>query len=267
MPTAPIRGTVLYYERAGSGPRLLFLNGSGATVANAAPLLTTFGGAFDVVAFDQRGIGRSALPDGAYTMADLAQDAFALADHLEWEHFRLAGVSFGGMVAQEVAVTAPDRVDRLALLCTSPGGAGGASFPLDSLAEMGPAERAASTVQILDTRFTTDWLESHEGDRALVSVLLQRVTAPKSAEARRGEEMQLGARRGHDVYDRLPGITCPTLVASGRYDGIAPVANGAAIVHQIPNATLRVFEGGHLFFVQDPLAFPEILTFLRGETA
>ena len=240
---------------------------TGATVANAAPLLTTFGGAFDVVAFDQRGIGRSALPDGAYTMADLAQDAFALADHLEWEHFRLAGVSFGGMVAQEVAVTAarprgppgaPVHVARRGRRCV---------LPLGLVGRDRPGRACPSTVQILDTRFTTDWLESHEGDRALVSVLLQRVTAPKSAEARRGEEMQLGARRGHDVYDRLPGITCPTLVASGRYDGIAPVANGAAIVHQIPNATLRVFEGGHLFFVQDPLAFPEILTFHRGETA
>ena len=140
MSTANISGTELYFEQLGSGPGLLFLNGTGATVANASPLLTVFAEAFDVVAFDQRGIGRSALPDGPYTMADLAADVLALADHLGWEHFRLAGVSFGGMVAQEVAVTAPDRIDRLALLCTSPGGAGGASFPLHTLAEMDPAE-------------------------------------------------------------------------------------------------------------------------------
>jgi 3-oxoadipate enol-lactonase len=262
MPSANIRGTELYFERLGSGPSLLFLNGTGATVANASPLLTVFARAFEVVAFDQRGIGRSALPDGPYTMADLAADALTLADHLGWDLFRLAGVSFGGMVAQEVAVTAPDRLDRLALLCTSSGGAGGASFPLHELAGMDPAEVSA---QILDTRFTPDWLAQHDGDRALASLMAQRTTTDKSEDERKGEELQLGARRGHDVYDRLPRITCPTLVASGRYDGIAPAANGEAIARQIPNATLRLFEGGHLFFLQDPLAFPAVLHFLTGD--
>jgi len=169
------------------------------------------------------------------------------------------------MVAQEVAVTAPDRIDRLALLCTSAGGAGGASFPLHSLAEMDPAERSASSALILDTRFTPDWLESHDGDRALASLMAQRFTTDKSHDERKGEELQLGARRGHDVYDRLPRITCPTLVASGRYDGIAPAANGEAIAQQIPNATMRLFEGGHLFFLQDSLAFPAILHFLTSD--
>ena len=262
MSSANINGTELYFERHGSGPSLLFLNGTGATVANASPLLTVFARAFEVVAFDQRGIGRSALPDGPYTMADLAGDALDLADHLGWEHFRLAGVSFGGMVAQEVAVTAPDRLDRLALLCTSSGGAGGASFPLHELAGMDPAEVSA---QILDTRFTPDWLEHHDGDRALASLMAQRSTTDKSEDERKGEELQLGARRGHDVYDRLPRITCPTLVASGRYDGIAPAANGEAIAQQIPNATMRLFEGGHLFFLQDSLAFPAILHFLTSD--
>jgi 3-oxoadipate enol-lactonase len=168
------------------------------------------------------------------------------------------------MVAQEVAVTAPDRLDRLALLCTSSGGAGGTSFPLHSLAEMDPAELVETSAQILDTRFTPEWLESHDGDRALASLMAQRFTTDKSHDERKGEELQLGARRGHDAYDRLPRITCPTLVASGRYDGIAPAANGEAIAQQIPNATMRLFEGGHIFFVQDPLAFPEILGFLRG---
>lgn len=213
MSTANISGTELYFEQLGSGPGLLFLNGTGATVANASPLLTVFAAAFDVVAFDQRGIGRSALPDGPYTMADLAADVLALADHLGWEHFRLAGVSFGGMVAQEVAVTASDRIDRLVLLCTSPGGAGGASFPLHTLAEMDPADRDASSVQILDSRFTPDWLESHDGDRALASLMVQRFTMDKPESVRKGEELQLGARRGHDVYGRLPRITCPTMVA------------------------------------------------------
>ena len=76
-------------------------------------------------------------------MADYAADALALLDHVGWDRARVVGVSFGGMVAQELAVTAPERVERLALLCTSPGGAGGASYPLHELAALPEAERAA----------------------------------------------------------------------------------------------------------------------------
>jgi 3-oxoadipate enol-lactonase len=265
MPTASVNGIDLYYETTGSGPRLLFVNGSGATLANNPQSSGAFSGAFEVVAFDQRGLGRSASLDQAYTMADLAADALALADHLGWETFRLAGVSFGGMVAQEMAVTAPERIDRLALICTSPGGAGGSSFPLHTLADLNPVERAAVSVQILDTRFTPGWLESHEEDRMLAQLLAQHFATDKPDAVRRGEALQLAARSAHDVFDRLPRITCPTLVASGRYDGIAPPENGAAIAARIPGTTLRVFEGGHLFLIQDTTAFPAIVEFLERD--
>ena len=77
--------------------------------------------------------------------------------------------------------------------------------------------------------------------------------------------MQFEARAGHDVLDRLPSITCPTLVASGRYDGIAPLTNSEAIAGRVPNSELRIYEGGHAFFAQDPKALPEILDFLTEE--
>jgi 3-oxoadipate enol-lactonase len=262
MPTMRLDGLDLYYEVAGAGPRLLFFNGSGATLASVAPLMSMLYGDFEIAAFDQRGIGRTPLPERPYAMADLAGDALALADHLGWQSFEAMGVSFGGMVAQEVAVTAPDRIDRLALLCTSSGGAGAASFPLQTLTDLDPAERAAVSAKILDSRFTPEWLETHEGARTLVSMMGEGADSEESAETRKGKEWQMQARRGHDVYERLPRITCPTIVASGRYDGIAPEANGAAIAAQIPNSTFRVFEGGHAFFVQDPAAFPEITAFL-----
>lgn len=262
MPTLGLDGFDLYYEVAGSGPRLLFFNGSGATLASVSQLLGVLNGSFELAAFDQRGLGQSTMPPKPYDMADLAADALALADHLGWQHFEAMGVSFGGMVAQEVAVTAPERIDRLALLCTSSGGAGNPSFPLTELAAMTPAERVKLGAQLLDTRFTPEWLEVHEGDRALAAVMAERTGAEKSEEERKGEALQLEARRDHDVYSRLPRITCPTIVASGRYDGIAPEANGAAIASQIPNSTFRVFEGGHAFFIQDPAAFPAISEFL-----
>ncbi len=83
----------------------------------------------------------------------------------------------------------------------------------------------------------------------------------------RGEQAQLDARSRLDVIDRLGRITCPTLVASGRYDGIAPVDNGEAIAARVPGAELRVYEGGHMFFVQDPTALPAILDFLADVLA
>jgi pimeloyl-ACP methyl ester carboxylesterase len=264
VPAASVNGIDVYYERAGQGERLLFLNGSGATLAQTGVLVDVFRAHFDVVAHDQRGLGRTAKPPGPYTMAQYAADALALLDDLGWETCRVVGISFGGMVAQELAVTAPGRVERLALVCTSPGGAGGASYPLHRLADMAPAERAEISARLLDTRFTAEWLAAHKGDRALVEMMAQRHLGEKSADVLRGESEQLGARRSHDVWDRLAGITCPTFVAAGRFDGIAPLANAEAMANAIPHAELHVYEGGHTFFAQDATAFPEILEFLAA---
>ncbi len=241
MPTITANGIELYYERRGSGPRLLFCNGSGATLATSAPLIWSFADCCDVVAHDQRGLGRTEVPVGPYTMADYAADAMALLDHLRWETCRIIGVSFGGMVAQELAVSWPQRVERLALVCTSPGGAGGASYPLHELAAQPAAERAAVGMRILDTRFTAQWLAEHPSDRTLVEMMAARNEAPRSNMQRRGEAEQLAARREHDVSTRLSAITCPTLVACGRYDGIAPLANGQWIASHIAGAELRVY--------------------------
>ena len=86
----------------------------------------------------------------------------------------------------------------------------------------------------------------------------------KTTEQSRGEAEQLLARAALDVADRLYRITCPTLVAAGRYDGIAPLANSEAIADRVPNAELRVYEGGHAFFARDPKALPEIRDFLAA---
>jgi pimeloyl-ACP methyl ester carboxylesterase len=264
VPTASVNRIDVHYERGGEGPPLLFCNGSGGTLVSGAPVIARFRQHFDVVAHDQRGLGRTTIPPGPYAMADYAADAVGLLDHLGWERCALVGISFGGMVAQEIAVTWPQRITRLGLVCTSPGGSGGASYPLHELAQRPPAEAAAIGRLLLDTRFTPEWLASHPQDRALVEARAAGAGAPKAPEVRRGELEQLGARRGHDVWERLPRITCPTLVAAGRYDGIAPPANSEAIASQIPGAELRLYEGGHLFFLQDRAAYPDLIAFLSA---
>jgi pimeloyl-ACP methyl ester carboxylesterase len=264
MPTAAVNGIELYYERSGHGRPVLFLNGSGSTLASMAPLIDVLARRLDVVAHDQRGLGRSAIPVGPYTMAEYAADAIGLLDLVGWTTCRVIGVSFGGMVAQELAVTVPDRVERLALLCTSPGGAGGSSYPLHELAGLSPTRRAEISVPLLDSRFSKEWLATHPGDRMFVDAMAQRRSDSATEEVRRGEAEQLGARRHHDVWDRLGRISCPTFVASGRFDGIAPLANSEAMAGRIADATLHVYEGGHAFFVQDRRAFPQIIDFLAS---
>lgn len=262
MANVAVNGIELYFERRGEGPHLLFLNGSGSTLEGSQLLIEPFTRQFDVAAHDQRGLGKTEIPPGPYTMAEYAADAAGLLDHLGWDRAVVAGISFGGMVAQELAVTWPDRVERLALLCTSPGGVGGSSYPLHELESLPIDERRAKGYQLLDTRFTPEYLDAHPDAQALADLLAERELAPKTDEERRGETEQLGARHQHDVCDRLGAVTAPTLVAAGRYDGIAPVANSEAIVARIPNSELRTYDGGHAFLAQDPRAFPDILTFL-----
>ena len=264
MPTAHLNGIDLYYERFGEGPTLLYFNGSGTTLETSRVGIDPYAREFDVVVHDQRGLGATEAPPGPYTMADYAADGRALLDHLGLERVRVIGTSFGGMVAQEFAVTYPERVERLALLCTSPGGKGRSSYPLHELAEMPPEERKAKGMSIVDSRWNDAWLADHPVDRMIVDVVASASPAEPGSDRERGERGQLEARSHHDVWDRLPLVTCPTFVAAGRYDGIAPVANSEAIVAQIPGAELRIYDGGHVFFFQDPTAIPEITGFLKG---
>jgi pimeloyl-ACP methyl ester carboxylesterase len=263
MPLARINDLDLYYERSGTGPRLLFLNGSGVMLEDSRLLLSVFTSQFDLLAYDQRGIGRSGTAECPYGMAECAGDALALLDVVGWPTACVLGVSFGGMVAQELAVTAPGRVERLALLCTSPGGMGGSSYPLHELDQRPDGERNEIRRRLMDTRFDDAWLASHPVDLALVAMMEGRTTEP-DPERRRGMSAQLGARRSHDVWDRLPSITCPTYIAGGRYDDIAPPRNSAAIASRIEGAELHTYDGGHAFFAQDPRAIPDIIGFLSA---
>jgi pimeloyl-ACP methyl ester carboxylesterase len=196
-------------------------------------------------------------------MADLAADAVGLLQIAGWDICRVLGVSFGGMVAQEFAAANPQRVERLALACTSAGGDGGSSYPLQKLQELPPQERAAAQLKLADSRWDERWLEAHPADRALAEGLTggHDQQTPAAAAA---YEAQLEARAGHDVWDRLDAISCPALVGYGKYDQIAPAHNSTAIASRLRGAELRGYEGGHLFLVQDPAAFPEYQAFLQA---
>lgn len=261
VPMATLNGIEIYFEERGDGVPVLFCNGSGASIETSGLLVDVFASRARVLVHDQRGLGRTEIPAGPYTMAEYAADALALLDHVGWRTARVFGISFGGMVAQEIAVTAPERVERLVLACTSSGGAGGASYPLHTLEDLEAEARAELGLRLMDTRFSAQWLADHPLDKALAEQLASRAQ-PSDPERRRGMREQLLARADHDVTDRLARITCPTMIAAGRYDGIAPLANSEAIAARIPHAKLKVYEGGHGFFAQDGAAIPDLLEFL-----
>ncbi len=256
----------IYYEMAGQGPRLLFINGTGGDLRNPmGPMQSPLARHFTLLSFDQRGLGRTSKPDGPYTMRGYADDAARLLNAVGWVRCHVLGYSFGGMVAQEFAIRHPHRVDKLVLCVSSPGGAGGASYPLQDLARLGPEERARRGIALADLRRTPAWQASHpdEAARYIAQALAaERAHADEPGWAE-GKARQLEARRGHDTYDRLGRIQAPTLVCGGRYDGIALAATQERMAARIPGAELRMFEGGHLFVIQDKAAYPAIIDWLK----
>jgi len=264
MPYAQIDGLNFYYERAGSGPRLLFISGSGSDLRTqpnvfASPLAKVF----DLAAYDQRGLGRTDKPDVPYSMAQYGDDAAALLDHLGWEDALVVGVSFGGMVAQELVLRHPGRVTKVVLACTSPGGAGGASYPFHEIEHLKGEARARHMMPISDTRRDAAWAAANPDDYERFVEMA--AADPFADEPGRdaGAHRQFEARAKHDTWERLPEITCPVLIAAGRYDGIALPETQERMAARIPGAELRWFEGGHLFMIQDRAAYRAIIEFLN----
>jgi len=263
MPITQANGISLYYERAGDGPPLLFISGTGGDL-RVKP--NVFDGPlarrFDLLAYDQRGLGQSDKPDVAYSMADYSDDAAALLTDQGWDEALVIGVSFGGMVAQELALRHPSRVSRLVLACTSPGGEGGASFPFHEIEHLRGEPRARYLIPISDTRRDDVWAAANPDLYAqFVAMGAANPYADEPGHAM-GAHRQLEARAHHDAWDRLSEIACPVMVAGGRYDGIALPVTQEKMAARIPGAKLQFFEGGHLFMIQDRTAIPAMAAFL-----
>lgn len=272
MPFIKLGALDFYYERKGpevtpdgqSPAPLLFISGTGGDLRNKPNQMDgLLPKHFDVVSYDQRGLGQSAKPDVPYTMADYADDAALMIGAMGWSKAHIVGVSFGGMVAQELVLRHPHLVDRLVLACTSPGGAGGASYPLHEVQDMAPDARARHMIPIMDTRRTTEWAEANPELYAQFLEMAKNDPYKDEPGHKMGARRQLDARQHHDTWDRLDQITCPTLICGGKYDGQALPETQEKMLSRIPNATLKMFEGGHLFMIQDRNAVKEMVEFLE----
>ncbi len=270
MPFVTVCDLQTYYEIRGEGPRLLVISGTVGDLRRSPTIFDMpIARHFRILTYDQRGLGQTSRPDIPYTMADYAEDSYALLEAVGWDDCLVLGISFGGMVAQELALRYPDRVRRLVLACTSSGGAGGSSYPLHELAGLPVEDYARRFLSLSDTRRDAIWQAKNPDQfQVLLDQILAALRVGADEPGRQiGSRRQMEARARHDTYDRLPALTMPVYICGGQYDGIAIPANLEAIQRRIPGARLEFFEGGHLFFLQDPRAFEHITAFLQGMPA
>ena len=162
MPLFKTARLEMFVEERGQGSPVLFISGTGADLRVRPNVLDgPLAKNFRVIAFDQRGLGQTQKPPGPYEMEDYSKDAIALLDSLEIGQVHLVGVSFGGMVGLHIALQFPERMKKIVLCCTSPGGAF-ASFPFHDLPDdQNATERVMQLMEFNDLRHTKSWQESN----------------------------------------------------------------------------------------------------------
>ena len=257
MPHATIRKSNgaashrLYYERTGAGQPLLLIRGLGRSARFWAEVTQLFSRDFEVITFDNRGIGRSDAPWRPYTIRTLALDCVRLLDALGVERAHVFGMSLGGMIAQEVAIEHSERVLRLVLGCTTPGGRRGFRPPRQILREVARAQLASSeekNIRVARVILSGDFVDENP---ALMTQWHQWL----SDEPNRTRDLlkQILAVARHDTFERLSKIDLPTLVVYGDADRLIPPQNSPLIASRIPGSTLEVLPGiGHDFTTEIP---------------
>jgi len=254
----------IYYERSPKRERgpMLYIGGTGGDLRNKPNQLDSpLKDFFEIISYDQRGLGQTSKPKEAYTMKQYADDAADLMDKLRLPALPVMGVSFGGMVAQELAIRYPDKITKLVLACTSSGGKGGSSYPLHELQEQDEEERLETNIKINDLRISDSWVKENADDwKKLKELSASRIQYRPQQD---GFMNQLMARKDHDTSDRLSQIKIPVLLQGGKYDGIAPPKNMEFLSENIQASTLKFYEGGHLFLIQDKQAFKDIISWLQ----
>ena len=127
-------------------------------------------------------------------------------------------------------------------------------------------ERLLRSIELSDTRCDAAWRAANpDAAQGLIEFAKARASSGAGEAGRvEGFRLQLEARAGHDTWDRIASLEMPVYICGGEHDGIAPPDNQSAMERQIPNAKLELFAGGHMFLMQDKIAFPKIAEFLRA---
>ena len=234
------------WESTGEGPPLLLIQGLGYGRWGWEPIVPGLAARHRVVTFDNRGIGESDKPAGPYTAAAMAGDALQVLDEAGIERAHVLGASLGGMIAQELAVAAPERVDRLVLCCTTPGGP--ATVPMPEVTVRLFAEAPSLAPEVALRRFVENALGTEPPQELVDELFARRVANPPDPA---GWQAQAAAGLGFEGVDGV--IAAPALILAGTADNVVDHRNAEVLAARIPGARVRLLEGaGHLFFWEQP---------------
>ena len=251
MPKVKVNDIQIYYEVHGEGFPLVMIMGWNGNIDWWDPrLIQELSKKYKLVMFDNRGAGRTDISDMKYTIKLFADDTVGLMDALGISRANILGLSMGGMIAQELVLNYPEKVEKLVLCSTYCGGAK-AVPPSQEVLEMfiadgsafSPEQIARMTIPLL---FTEDFIKNNPD---LVEFSLQQILkAPISFKAMVG---QFKAILKFDTYERLAQIKVPTIVLHGKQDILIPPENGSILAKAIPNAKLVYFENSAHGLIED----------------
>jgi 3-oxoadipate enol-lactonase len=247
-------------------PWLVLIQGMGFDRSGWEPVLRKLRRHFRLVLVDNRGSGLSDLPAGSFSVADMAGDIVAVLDGADIRRAHVAGVSLGGMVAQELAIDYPERLDGLVLVATTPGWPFAYPMPVVSVRLI--AATGSMTPEIALRRHTENALSARTVQDCpqivgrLVELQRSRTADPRAWPA----QAAAGARYAGRL--RQTRIRARTLIVHGDADTVVDPGNGKLLADRIPGARLVIFpELGHLLFWQDPDGFTDAVTsFLLAST-
>jgi pimeloyl-ACP methyl ester carboxylesterase len=255
-----VDGAQIAYRRIGRGRPLVVLNGFAATSADWDPsFLDRLASINELIVLDNRGIGHSTDNGRPFDIAQLADDVLRVIETLGIERSSVLGWSMGGFIAQTLALQQPNRINKLILLSTDPGGADADRASVEvwsQLIDMSgtPQEQARRLLSLLFPTDVAEFIYREFGDviaaaRSQLSPgLLNRQVAAMDAWHRAG------------IGDRVRKINAPVLVATGTADIVIPPSNALRLVNAIPGAWLAQFNGGgHGFMAQYPRPLADLI--------
>ncbi len=264
MPQVQRDGYALYYETHGTGHPLLLIRGIGSNLENWYEQLPVFSQKYQVIVFDNQGIGRSGDSGRPRSIADMAGDAAAVLEAAGAARAHAMGLSMGGMIAQELALGWPERVAGLVLTATHCGGAHKVLPTRETTEQFDKLVSGKTREEQLEGRkclFAPQTLAQRPEVLERYALVAGAYEAPLEVMARQWE-----AIKAFDAYDRLPGITAPTLSLGGEDDRLVPPANAEILASRIPDARLKLIpQAGHQLLIEQPeLANAAVLEFLAG---
>lgn len=260
-------GAPLHFEIEGHGPPLLLLNGIGLDLSAWGPLVQELSGERQLVLLETRGSGLSGPPPEQCSTARLAADALALLDHLSLGPVDVLGFSLGGLVAQELALLAPDRVRSLVLASTAARLPGRTRRVLDTWRRLLLAGVDADTFR----REQFAWVfgsATLENDALIEGALSTLAGAPTPSAL--DFAAQADACLAHDTRERASHINAPALVLAGEDDILLPAAAAEALAGLLPRGRFERHPGGHAFLSESTaVVAASVLRFLgpAGEAA